>query len=113
MRTLNGVINEATKIADEVVLLGTIAAPVEVVEGGHLTINGTVTRDLTIGTGGSVELNGTAFGIVTNHGGRLVVRGIVYGRVITDADGETVIDGGAVITNQPIYPTTTVSYTAS
>lgn len=111
MRTLQGLIETPMEIDDAVTILGTIAAPVKVLSGGMLTLNGTATRDLTICPGGTVELNGTAYGLVTNRGGRLVVRGVVYGRVVT-VDGETEIDPAAIVTNDPIYPTSEITYTA-
>jgi phage baseplate assembly protein gpV len=112
VRILNGVIHEQLTIEDDVTVLGTIAAPVEVAAGGRLTLNGVATRDLVVLAGGSAELNGTVYGIVSNRGGQLRVRGVVYGRVIT-TEGSTEIDPAAIITDEPIYPTTTTTITTS
>jgi hypothetical protein len=110
MLVLKGLREEPLMVHEPVVVDGTVAAPIEVLEGGRLILRGTATRDIVVRPGGDAELDGTAYGIVTNEGGRVVVRGVVYGRVVTTDNGETDIDENARITEEPVYPTSTLTF---
>ncbi len=75
---------------------GMVVGSAIVAQGVTLMLRGTITQDLILDAGSYCELDGTVTGTVRNHGGELVVRGMVLGSVLTSS-GSTNIASGAVV----------------
>ena len=92
----------ATGGAVSVLATGTLQGAANVASGGDLTVasGGSVTGPVDLASGATGDLNGTVTGSLTN-GGTLDLRGTVTGALLTEAGGDTQVDG-ALLTGSTV-----------
>ena len=74
---MNGQIQGPYVITDDLEMFGQITAGATLKTGKKLILHGQITGDLDVEAGATAELHGSVNGIVRNHGGLVIVYGVV------------------------------------
>jgi cytoskeletal protein CcmA (bactofilin family) len=85
------------RVERDLLLRGCVTGDVVVPSGKRLQINGAVLGNVTVEQGAQVEVNGFVRDALRVNGGRAVIRGIVDGEIVDEADAELVIEATAFV----------------
>jgi hypothetical protein len=99
METINTTIPGQT-LRKHLQLNGMADGNIVVPAGVWFILNGTVCGDLLIEASGTAEVNGVVTGSVSDQGGQLIIRGVVYGKLQSTPDSDVTIQRGASINGQ-------------